>query len=250
MDPKLFKSIGEIKTPIGFLCLTILVTEALLFALIKTVAGVNTTIITVGMVTLPFFILGIFYLIFKDHPNGFEGGEIEEEEAEKIVERKYDLFVSVPMAAFDTTTEYEAFRSAILDCIRGIKNSCAFSDVFYAGQEIGSFKEFESEDLSVTQVYSALKNSSNFLLIYPKKLPTSALIELGWAMVMNKPIIIFSKGRDELPYLMKNADSVYKNIAIYEYKTSLDIQARFSANKRKLFESLTSKSSGRKKTSR
>ena len=250
MDPKLLKSIGEIKTPIGFLCLTILMTEALLFALIKTVAGVNTTIITVGMVTLPFYILWIFYSIFKTHPNGFEGSEIEEEKAEKIVERKYDLFVSVPMAAFDTTTEYEAFRSATLDCIRGIKNSCAFSDVFYAGQGLGSFEEFESEDLSVAQNYSALKNSSNFLLIYPKKLPTSALIELGWAMVMNKPIIIFSKGRDELPYLMKNADSIYKNIAIYEYKKSSDIQKRFSANKRKLFESLTSKSSGRKKPRR
>lgn len=232
MDSKLFKSISEIKTPIGFLCLTISVTEGLLFALIKTVEGFRTTIITVGMVMLPFFIVVIFYLLFKDHPNEFVGGEIEEGEAEKIVERKYDLFVSAPMAAFDAATEYEAFRSAILDCIRGIKNSCAFSDVFYAGQEIGSFKEFESEDLSVIQVYSALKNSSNFLLIYPKKLPTSALIELGWAMVMNKPIIIFSKGRDELPFLMKNADSVYKNIAIYEYKTSSDIQTRFSANTR------------------
>lgn len=39
MEPKLFKSISEMKTPIGFLCLTISVTEGLLLALIKTVGG-------------------------------------------------------------------------------------------------------------------------------------------------------------------------------------------------------------------
>jgi hypothetical protein len=147
------------------------------------------------------------------------------------------------MASFDSTEEYETFRSVTLDVIRGIKQSCAFSNVFYAGQEIDSFKNFESEDLSVAQDYNALKNSENFILIYPKKLATSALIELGWAMVMNKPIVIFTKDRRELPYLMKNSDSVYKNIAIYEYKTSSDIQKKFSTHKRSLFDALKSKSS-------
>lgn len=122
--------------------------------------------------------------------------------------------------------------------------------MFFAGQEISSFKDFDSEDLSIVEDYTALKNSDNFILIYPQKIATSALVELGWAMVMKKPIIIFSKDRNDLPYLIKNADSVYKNIAVYEYKTSSDIQNRFSKNKCHLFDALKSRSGERRKTRR
>jgi len=250
MDANVLRSINEIKTPLAFLCLAILAPEAVLFLLINSGSNIDRTIITSGMVALPFFTISIFYLMFKPQENGFEGAEVVNEEASKVTSGKYDLFVSTPMAAFGTSGEYEKFREATLDTIRGIKRSCAFSDVFFAGQEISSFKEFESEDLSVVQDYAALKNSTNFILIYPQKLATSALIELGWAMVMKKPIIIFAKNKDDLPFLMKNADAVYKNIAIYEYKTSSDIQTKFSANQRKLFEALTSESSGRKKRRR
>tara|TARA_R110000850_G_scaffold61315_1_gene140103 strand:- start:466 stop:675 length:210 start_codon:yes stop_codon:yes gene_type:complete len=69
-------------------------------------------------------------------------------------------------------------------------------------------------------------------------------------MVMKKPIIIFAKDRNDLPYLMKNADSVYKNIAVYEYRTSSDIQNRFSKNKCHLFDALKSRSGERRKTRR
>ncbi|MGD8779937.1 MAG: hypothetical protein PVH88_13365 [Ignavibacteria bacterium] len=250
MEVNVIKSLKEIRTPLAFLSLTVIATEGLLFSLIGKSSENDKTIITVGIVILPFFIIFIFYLMFKPRSSGYEGAELKIEEENKEAGKEYDLFVSVPMAAFDKSREYEKFRASILDAIRGIKKSCAFSNVFFAGQEISTFKDFESEDLSIVEDYTALKNSTNFVLIYPQKLPTSALIELGWAMVMKKPIILFSKNRDDLPYLMKNADSVYKNIAIYTYKTSADIQTKFSTNQRKLFDALTPKSSRRNKTRR
>lgn len=250
MEVNVIKSLKEIKTPLSFLSLVIIATEGLLYSLIGSGTETQKTIITIGMVVLPFAILFTFYKLFKPVGNGFEGAELKVEEENKEIGKMYDLFVSVPMAAFDESYEYEKFRASILDAIRGIKKSCSFSNVFFAGQEISSFKDFESEDLSIVEDYTALKNSSNFVLIYPQKLATSALIELGWAMVMKKPIIIFAKDRDDLPYLMKNADGVYRNIAIYSYKTSADIQNRFSNNNNRLFEALTSKSSGRKKMRR
>lgn len=245
MDASLIKSFKEIRTPLAFLSLALISTEGLLYALIDKVDGLNTTLLTIGMVLMPFVILLVFYQLFKQRPNGFEGGEIVDEESKKIKVEKFDLFVSMPMASFDSSKEYEKFRASILDAIRGIKRSCDFSKVFFAGDEISSFKDFESEDLSVVQDYKSLKNSDNFLLIYPKSTATSALIELGWAMVMKKPIIIFVKKKDDLPYLMKHADSVYKNIAVYTYNTSSDIQTKFSTNKTALFDALTSKSSRR-----
>lgn len=247
MDANVIKSLKEIKTPLAFLSLTIVATEGLLYLLIEKVDGVNLTLITIGMLLFPFAILFTFYHLFKCPPNGFEGAEVIDDSSKNIQERVYDLFVSAPMASFDHTQEYESSRASILDSVRGIKKNCNFSDVFYAGQEISSFKEFESEDLSITRDYSSLKNSMNFVLIYPRVIATSALIELGWAMVMKKPIIIFVKNMDDLPFLMKHADSVYRNIAIYKYKTSSDIQNKFTTSGSKIFDALTSKSSGRKK---
>ena len=243
MEVYVTKILKEIKTPLSFLALAIIVTESLLYFLVESGTESQKTIITIGMVTLPFVILLVFYLLYKSRSNEYEGAELKIEEKNKEIGNIYDLFVSVPMASFDKSDEYEKFRESILDAIRGIKKSCSFKYVFFAGQEISSFKDFESADLSIIEDYTALKNSINFVLIYPKQLATSALIELGWAMVMKKPIIIFSKDRGELPYLMKNADAVYKNIAIYEYKTSADVQEKFSTNKHKLFEALTSKPS-------
>ena len=238
MDINVIKSLKEIRTPLAFLSLAIVAAEGFLYSLVDKVEGFNLTFITIGMVVFPFFILTIFYYLFKGQPNGFEGGEVVDEGSKNIQERKYDLFVSAPMASFDNSQEYESYRASILDAVREIKKSCSFSDVFYAGHEINSFKDFESDDLSVAQNYSSLRNSTNFILLYPRKIATSALIELGWAMVMKKPIIIFVKNRDDLPYLMKHADSVYRNIVIYKYKTSSDIQKKFSSNGAKLFDAL------------
>ena len=250
MDVNIIKSLKEIKTPLSFLALAIIMTEALLYSLIESGTDAQKTIITVGMVALPFMIIWVFYLLSREQGNGYEGAELKVDEENKELGNMYDLFVSVPMASFNESHEYEKFRESILDAIRGIKKSCSFKNVFFAGQEISSFKDFDSEDLSIVEDYTALKNSNNFILIYPQKIATSALVELGWAMVMKKPIIIFAKDRNDLPYLMKNADSVYKNIAVYEYKTSADIQNRFSKNKCHLFDALTSRSGERRKTRR
>ena len=242
MDVNIVKGLKEIKTPLAFLSLSIIVTEGLLYSLINKGEGLDLTLLTAGMVLLPFAILLIFYLLFRTSQNDFEGAEIVDESSKDIKAGSYDLFVSAPMASFENSREYEASRVSILDTIKGMKKNCGFSSVFYAGYEINSFKKFESEDLSVAEDYASLRNSSNFILIYPRKIATSALIELGWAMVMKKPIIIFVKKMDDLPYLMKHADSVYKNIAIYEYDKDSDIQDKFVANGARLFERLTSRS--------
>jgi len=47
---------------------------------------------------------------------------------------------------------------------------------------IESPEGFESEDLSVVNDYDACFRSRYFMLIYPQKIASSALIELGWAM--------------------------------------------------------------------
>lgn len=244
MNSKTISALKEIKTPLAFLSLVVLVAEGILLYLMKKATGIDLTILIVGSVLLPFACLVTLYFLYRQ-PSEHVATLAVKEDMQPPSGKVYDLFVSAPMAAFDTEKEFQSSRNAILDIVRGIKKYCKFKDVFYAGEEIESHKDFESEDLSVIEDYDACFRSKYYILIYPQKIATSALIELGWAMAHKKPIVIFTKKRDDLPFLVKNADSVFANLRIYEYKTSSDITNRFYANGNEIFEQLakaTSKS--------
>lgn len=236
------KTIESIKTPLGFFSLVILISEALLLYLAKDAKDANLSILTWGCVLLPFCSMAFVFLLNKNAtptPAPKASAELSvKPEVKPPSGNSYELFVSAPMAAFDTEKEFQSSRNAIFDIVRNIKKTCNFNSVFYAGNEIESLGDFKSEDMSVVEDYDACYRSKYFVLIYPKKIATSALIELGWAMAHKKPIIIFTKSRDDLPFLAKNADAVFSNIRIYEYKTSSDINNKFSANGAKLFEQL------------
>ncbi|MGD8358175.1 MAG: hypothetical protein PVG42_08970 [Lysobacterales bacterium] len=242
VDKDLVRAANEIKTPLAFLALAILVTESILVVLAGKAQGTNLTILVIACAALPFFLLFIFYLMFKGKTGTgveLESTQLIRKEVEKQPSgRKYDLFVSAPMAAFETDSEFKSSRAAVFDVVRGIKKHCHFQDVYYAGSEIESQKEFDSADLSVIEDFDAAINSKYFVLFYPKKLASSSLIELGWAMAYRKPIIVFYKNREDLPFLMKHMEGAYRNIRLYEYKTSANVRDKFCNHGEKLFEAL------------
>jgi len=245
VDVKLVKAASEIKTPLAFLALFIIITEGVILFLAGKATGGDFTALVISAALLPFAALLVFFLLYRYGVSGksFTNGTqpIRDDVTQKPSGRKYDLFVSSPMAAFETDGEFKSSRDAIFDVVRGVKKSCNFESVFYAGTEIESFKDFDSADLSVIDDYDAAYNCKYFLLFYPKKLVTSALIELGWAMAFKKPIIIFYKNKDDLPFLMKHLDSAYRNIKLYQYKTSANVRDKFHNNGVKLFEILEKK---------
>ena len=241
MKKDLVEAANQIKTPLGLLALVIIVTEGLMLILIRKSSGIDFTIIVIAMVLLPFTCLGVFYGLYKgkmsEQPDVIQ--KIKDDVTNKPTGEKFDLFVSAPMASFSSNQEFQSSRASVSDVVRDLKNSCGFNKIFYAGAEITSFKDFEQANLSVIQDFDALYNSQYFLMFYPESLVTSALIELGWAMAFNKPIIIFIKEeREKLPFLMQNLDSAYKNIQIYRYKTSSDVHNVFNNGGVSLFEVL------------
>jgi len=235
MDANVIKSLKEVRTPIAFLSLMIVMIEGALLFFGQKAEGTDFTIIVVGVIVLPFVCLLVLYLMYRNKVVESCGLPVHENIKVEHSGKQYDLFVSAPMAAFDTEEEYKSSRESIFSMVRGIKKHCKFESVFYAGEEISSFKEFDSEDLSITKDYEAVCNSKYFLLIYPQKIASSALIELGWAMVLNKRIIIFVKSHKDLPYLLNQADSVYRNLSIYKYKTSSDVVDKFKNSGDELF---------------
>jgi hypothetical protein len=63
-------------------------------------------------------------------------------------------------------------------------------------------------------------------------LPTSALIELGYALAMGKNIIICSDSIHTLPFLARGLNENYENVKFVEYKDNkhlLDILTQTDA---------------------
>lgn len=60
---------SEIKTPLSFLALTILITEGILFALVRNAEGFDFTILVIAMTLLPFAVLIVFHSLFKNSVN-------------------------------------------------------------------------------------------------------------------------------------------------------------------------------------
>ena len=52
-------------------------------------------------------------------------------------------------------------------------------------------------------------------MIYPKKLATSALIELGFAAAKGKPILIIAKKVSDLPFMAMGLPQAYESAEIF-----------------------------------
>lgn len=243
MDVKVISAVKDIKTPIALLALVVVVAEGILVAILARAQGADFTLVIAGFVLLPFACLVVLYLLYR-RPGAMDPSLAVKDEVPAPSGRTYDLFVSVPMASFASDAEYQAFRTTIVEVVKSVKKHCGFRDVFYAGGEIERLADFESEDLSINEDYDACVRSRYFVLIYPQRIASSALIELGWAMALRKPILIFTKSRADLPFLAKNADAVFKNLRIFEFQTEADITQRFEANGPQLFAQLDAATKG------
>lgn len=61
--------------------------------------------------------------------------------------------------------------------------------MFYAGVDIGSVNDFEVANISARDDFQALANSKYFILLYPRPLPSSVLVEVGAAIAFGMPSV-------------------------------------------------------------
>ena len=93
-------------------------------------------------------------------------------------------------------------------------------NVFYAGKQLEDGNEFEDPVAAVKEDLKAVDESKSFLMIFPEKIATSALVELGYALARNKRIWIWIKDENDLPYLIKKLDAAYPNVSITKYNNA------------------------------
>jgi hypothetical protein len=206
MSYKIINAIANIKTMISLLALIIIVISTLAM-------GLNNVVKLIVISGFFAIVIIIILLEYRHKPKLKKNRKWGKNQS-------YDLFLSAPMASFGNNEQYHALQQNLNSLMPVIKEKCKLSNIFYAGENISNVNNFDNQRDALIKNYQAFTNSKYFVLLYTQKIATSSLIELGWAMAHNKPIIIFTKNREMLPFIIQNADAVFDNIKIYYYENT------------------------------
>jgi hypothetical protein len=222
--------IKEIKTPLAFFVLVVLVTEGILGFLASKATGIDFTILVIGMIITLFALIGVVaYLANKSQK------QFTDHETIKIIDFRHDVFISSPMAAIQNDEKYKENRKDVKKIAEVFHKECKFKSVFFAGQEIESLKDFEAPNISAADDIQELRASKYFVLHYPEKIVSSVLFEAGVALELGIPSLYFVKDRNHLPFLMQQAEMAFTNVKIYEFNTTEDIEAIFKNHGERVF---------------
>ena len=211
--------IRAVKTPLSFFTLALLVAQAILLILAQRAAGRDFTILLSSTLGLTFvLVFAVGWLQFRTQARG----EFAIVSDQRQKEYRYDVFLSVPMAAVGDAlyAEYRAAASEVSDCLQ---KHCNKKNVYYAGANIAAKSEFDPEDAAALDDLEAVTQSKYFVMIYPKKVASSVLFEAGLALALSKKSIYFVKDRNHLPFLMQKAEQAFKEVKLYEYDKVAEI---------------------------
>ena len=147
---------------------------------------------------------------------------------------KKSIFVSSPMNSSKTDDEYKEMRMNILSIVDNLKG-IGFNKVTYPGETIKSKDEFEGESRAINENFKELKSVECVLVIYPSNVGSSVLIEIGYAIALTKKIVIFTRNKNKLPFMLREAQTM-SNVKIFEYKKFDEIKKRIISNGYDLFD--------------
>jgi hypothetical protein len=149
-----------------------------------------------------------------------------------------DVFIAAPMAAYGSENEYQAARAEVLKVISALRDHCGLR-VYCAVESCPTMKSFQIADVSVKKDFKAIRKAHNFVLIYPKKILSSVILEAGFALALRKFSVYFVTNRKDLPFMLQDAAGAFRDVALEELDCSSDYNGIVDAihnNGKELFE--------------
>ena len=124
------------------------------------------------------------------------------------------IFFATPIAGFGDEKLLLDYKKQIISLVKKLKIKF---EVFAEIAIVRSINDYDTPAESAMIDFKEIEESELFVLHYPVRIPTSALIELGYAFGKSKKIIIIVPDRDVLPYLAQKLDNVYEKMRIILY---------------------------------
>ncbi len=131
-------------------------------------------------------------------------------QAKPTAGRRHDVFLAVPMSGTKDEAEYQELRGLALDVIAALEAHCGVKHCYFSGRKLAPRADFESQSVSARVDFEALRNASNFIMIYPRPVLSSVIAEAGFAIGEGTPSVYLVQGDTNLPFLLAEADALPK----------------------------------------
>ena len=228
--------ISVISTPIQLAALIVLVVESLLAFLLSKADPVDISLYVILMVgVLAITIIAVFVIEFRriklKESNVIPPTGIAETTQKTY---KWDVFLAAPMAAL-SDGDFESATNKVREIKKVLEEECNFQRIFFAGLNMNTKDDFQTADISIDTDVDAIKESQNFIMIYPEKIVSSVLFEAGIALALGKPSFYFGY-KNNFPFLMQQANQSFLHVKIHEAGSLDEIIKIIRKNKTQLFK--------------
>jgi hypothetical protein len=132
----------------------------------------------------------------------------------------YDVFISCPMASIDTSSEYKKLNQTIDSLFNAISTR---GYTVYSAMKIIGNQQFDQEAIAAERDLNALASSRSFLMIYPRHVVSSCLLEAGYALIAGIPSTYFVHNDDDLPYMLRGAVESFRNARRVRFSKETEI---------------------------
>lgn len=146
----------------------------------------------------------------------------------------YDLFISCPMSSIEDNKEYKQMLDTIKKLDAAIRE--AGHSAYSAILRIGNSRSMDPEHIAAETDLEALTKSRSFLMIYPKEVVSSCLLEAGYALINRIPSTYFVRSDEDLPYMLRGAVEAYGNASRFFYEDPKKISTLFAKHFEKIMQ--------------
>jgi len=144
------------------------------------------------------------------------------------------IYISAPMASIDND-EYVKLRTYLLS-LNDILRNIGFKDVICPHYSIENSGVFDGGTKAVKDNFPSMKQVDSMIIIYPNKIPSSVLVEIGYGIALCKRLVIFYK--EGLPYMLEEIGGTIQNIKTFKFEKFSDITKKIQTNGMHLFENV------------
>lgn len=144
--------------------------------------------------------------------------------------KRGSVFVAAPMYSFDRedSNQYAELHRTAEGVVEKLEEK-GF-DVFFGGSGV-EFGEEEGSELRIpAENFGFFKHAEYLVVLYPKPLASSALIELGYALALNKKIVFVAVKGEKIPLLLMGLSVPLPNLHTYEVELISDAVGFFERN--------------------
>lgn len=163
-----------------------------------------------------------------------EGGRFDAINAshEASLAQEIGTFVAAPMAA--AGSRYERWRVDILKVVARVR-AVSTTPVFCALEELRSKDRFEDEAIALTGNLRRLGRSKRLLAIYPGKIVSSVLVEIGIALGLYIPTLVLVRDRSNLPWMLQGHSVGSPPYRVVRYRDISDLCSMIENEERDWF---------------